>query len=61
MTTKDINDLTKYSYAELEQAKMMMGAPAIAQAFPFTTKDIDAEIARRSAPAQPQTETDSHE
>lgn len=52
MTTKDINDLTSYSYQELEQTKQLMQMPAIAQAFPFSTKDIDAEIERRSAPKE---------
>lgn len=61
MTTKDINDLTSYSYTELEQAKLMLQSPAIAQAFAFSTKDIDAEIERRSATVQAGKEESSNE
>ena len=61
MTTKDINDLTSYSYEALEQMKQLMQMPAIAQAFPFSTKDIDVEIERRSTKVQAGKEESSNE
>jgi hypothetical protein len=61
MTTKDITDLTGYSYKALEQMKQLVQTPLIVQAFPFSENEIDAEIASRSAKVQAGEEESSKE